>query len=161
MAWGQGELVATPAAVARLAAGIANKGLMVPNRFVLQLADSVVGTAKGTAIARDPQYASLLSGYMKAQSAGRAGALGMIVAGKTGTPERIVRQKRVNDGWYVFFAPKPEGNSHVVVCVRIEDCKGSSEAVTLSGRHVIPLLRSMGYLKSFETKKSAPDKGNF
>jgi cell division protein FtsI/penicillin-binding protein 2 len=161
MAWGQGELVATPAAVARLAAGIANKGMMVPNRFVLKLADSVVGTAKGTAIARDPQYARLLTGYMKAQSAGRAGELGMAVAGKTGTPERIVRQRRINDGWYVFFAPKPGGNSHVVVCVRIEDCKGSSEAVTLSGRHVIPLLRSMGYLKSDDVQKSTVPKSNF
>jgi cell division protein FtsI/penicillin-binding protein 2 len=161
MAWGQGELVATPAAMARLVAGIANKGVMVPNRFVLKFADSVVGTAKGMALARDSQYARIVTGYMKAQSSGRAVELGMAVAGKTGTPERIVRQKRINDGWYVFFAPKPEGNSHVVVCVRIEDCKGSSEAVKLSGRHVIPLLRSMGYLKSFEAQKSKTVKSNF
>jgi cell division protein FtsI/penicillin-binding protein 2 len=120
-----------------------------------------VGTAKGMALARDSQYARIVTGYMKAQSSGRAVELGMAVAGKTGTPERIVRQKRINDGWYVFFAPKPEGNSHVVVCVRIEDCKGSSEAVKLSGRHVIPLLRSMGYLKSFETQKSKTVKSNF
>ena len=37
MAWGQGELVATPAAVARIAAGIANHGMMIPNRYVLDV----------------------------------------------------------------------------------------------------------------------------
>lgn len=35
MAWGQGELIATPAAVARLASAIANRGTLVPNRYVL------------------------------------------------------------------------------------------------------------------------------
>jgi hypothetical protein len=77
------------------------------------------------------------------------------VAGKTGTPERILKGRRINDGWYVFFAPKATGTGHIVTCIRIEDAKGSSEAVRLAGNHVIPFLLQRGYIKSFAP--SAPE----
>ncbi|HEX2606557.1 MAG TPA: FtsW/RodA/SpoVE family cell cycle protein, partial [Flavisolibacter sp.] len=152
MAWGQGELIATPAAVARLAAGVANGGMLVPNRFVLKISDSALGVQKGTRIVTDPAYAQLTQGYMIKQSANKTQRLGVKVAGKTGTPERIVKGERVNDGWYVFFAPKPQGGGHLVVCIRIESTKGSSDAVKLAGDHVVPLLLQKGYIKSFETE---------
>ena len=76
--------------------------------------------------------------------------MGIRVAGKTGTPERIWKGRRINDGWYVFFAPKASGSGHVVVCIRIEGTKGSSDAVRLAGKHVIPQLLQMGYIKGFE-----------
>jgi cell division protein FtsI/penicillin-binding protein 2 len=151
MAWGQGELVATPAAMARLVSGVANKGFMVQNRFVLKIADSVIAKKDSVVLAKDPVYAQMLTNFMKQQSAGKVALLGIRVAGKTGTPERIIRMRRINDGWYTFFAPKAKGSGHVVVCIRIEDCKGSSEAVKLAGAHVIPRLLESGCIKSFET----------
>ena len=153
MAWGQGELVATPAAVARLAAGIANNGRLVPNRYVMKLSDSVVAAQPDIALAKEPQYAQTLTELMIKQSANKVARLGLSVAGKTGTPERIVKRKRVNDGWYVFFAPKSTGTGHIVVCIRIEAAKGSSEAVQLASTHIIPVLRERGYIKGFETVK--------
>ena len=36
------------------------------------------------------------------------------------------------------------------MCMRIEDVKGSSVAVRMSGKHVIPKLLELGYIKSFE-----------
>lgn len=153
MAWGQGELIASPAAIARLSAGIANKGIMQPNRFVLKISDSAMGIRPGIPIARDSQYANLLTRYMKAQSANKKDRLGMLVAGKTGTPERIVRDERINDGWYVFFAPKTKGGGHIVACVRIENCRGSSVAVRLAGSVVIPALAERGYVGRGEMSK--------
>ncbi|HVG42049.1 MAG TPA: FtsW/RodA/SpoVE family cell cycle protein, partial [Chitinophagaceae bacterium] len=120
MAWGQGELIATPASVARLASGIANNGIMIPNRYVLKISDSLIGIKQGVKIAGDAQYAGLLTGYMLKQSAGKIDRLGLKVAGKTGTPERIWKKQRINDGWYVFFAPKKKDGGHIVVCIRIE-----------------------------------------
>jgi len=149
MAWGQGELIATPAAVARLVAGVANNGLMMPNRYVLSVGGKRQALEKGIPLANDPQYAHLLTDYMLKQSANRTGGFGIAVAGKTGTPERIWKRTLINDGWYVFFAPKATSPGHVVVCVRIEATKGSRDAVTLAGKHVIPLLRKKGYIKSF------------
>jgi cell division protein FtsW (lipid II flippase) len=150
MAWGQGELIASPAAMARLAAGISNNGMLVPHRYVLRVSDSVMAVKEGIAIAGDPQYAAQVKRYMIKQSAGKVKDLRISVGGKTGTPERIWKGERINDGWYVFFVPKAEGPGHIVVCVRMEKAKGSSEAVKLAGKHIIPKLLERGYIKGFE-----------
>jgi cell division protein FtsI/penicillin-binding protein 2 len=133
MAWGQGELIATPAAVARMASGISNKGMLVPNRYVWKISDSLLAVKQGIPIAKQPQFADLITSYMIKQSAGKVNKTGIAVAGKTGTPERILRGQRINDGWYVFFAPKANGKGHIVTCIRIEATKGSSDAVKLAG----------------------------
>jgi len=148
MSWGQGELIATPAAVARLASGIANGGNMPNNRYVLKYSDSATKVKPGIKIANDPKYAQLMRKYMIEQSAPKTYTLGIAVAGKTGTPERIWKKQQINDGWYVFFAPKQRGSGNIVVCVRIESTKGSSDAVKLAGKHVIPFLLKKGYIKS-------------
>jgi cell division protein FtsI/penicillin-binding protein 2 len=150
MAWGQGELIATPASVARISAGIANGGQLIPNRFVMKISDSALGIKQPVAITKDQRYAALMMQYMKEQSASKVDKLGLKVAGKTGTPERIVKGKRINDGWYTFFAPKANGSGHIVVCIRVEDVKGSSVAVRMAGKHVVPKLLELGYIKSFE-----------
>jgi cell division protein FtsI/penicillin-binding protein 2 len=159
MAWGQGELIATPAAIARTASGIANKGLLVPTRYVLKISDSAIGVKQPILITKDSLYANLMTKYMKEQSANKANKLGIVVAGKTGTPERIVKGQRINDGWYTFFAPKANGAGHIVVCMRIEGVKGSSVAVQMCGKHVIPKLLELGYIKSFSAPQSAPKGG--
>jgi cell division protein FtsW (lipid II flippase) len=147
MAWGQGELIATPAAVARLVSGVANKGVLVANRYVLKVSDSATVVKPGIKIANDPQYAELICGYMQKQSENNTYTLGLKVAGKTGTPERIWKEEKINDGWYTFFAPKANGKGHIVVCIRIESTRGSSKAVKLAGQHVVPALLKLGYLK--------------
>jgi cell division protein FtsW (lipid II flippase)/cell division protein FtsI/penicillin-binding protein 2 len=157
MAWGQGELIATPAAVARLVSGVANDGILLPNRYALKIADSTVAVKSGIKLAEDPRYAALLKQYMIEQSAPKTPILGIKVAGKTGTPERIVRNQSVNDGWYVFFAPKEKGSGYMVVCIRVESTRGSSDAVHLAGNHVIPFLLKKGYIKSMETETTTEE----
>jgi cell division protein FtsI/penicillin-binding protein 2 len=153
MAWGQGELIATPASVARVTAGIANGGRLMPNRFVLKVSDSSTRLQAPVTLTKEP-YAESMQQFMIAQSASKVDKLGIKVGGKTGTPERIVRGSRINDGWYTFFAPKSNGVGHIVVCVRVEDCKGSSVAVRMSGKHVIPKLLELGYIKSIDVKST-------
>ncbi|RAJ35588.1 FtsW/RodA/SpoVE family cell cycle protein [Pedobacter cryoconitis] len=148
MAWGQGELISTPAAMARLGSAIANGGILVPNRYVLKLADSTIKEKDGVVLAKNPEAAALLKQYMVEQSARKAGVFGIAVAGKTGTPERIIKKKKVNDGWYVFFAPKAAEAGYTVVCIRVEATRGSSEAVRVAAETVIPLLVRKGYMKS-------------
>ena len=147
MAWGQGELIATPAAVARLASGVANNGTLMQSRFALKINDTVIGTKISEKLT-DSAYAGLLKQYMIEQSAPKVPILHLAVAGKTGTPERIWKGQSINDGWYVFFAPNPNGTGYTVTCVRIEKTKGSSDAVHLAGKHIIPYLLKMGYIKS-------------
>ncbi|MES2826583.1 MAG: FtsW/RodA/SpoVE family cell cycle protein [Bacteroidota bacterium] len=153
MSWGQGELIATPAAVARLASSVANKGMLIPNRYVLKISDSTIAVRPGIKVANDPQYAALMKDYMLKQSVNKSYTLGLTVAGKTGTPERVWKKERINDGWYVFFAPAKSGKGNIVVCIRIESTRGSSKAVLLAGQHVVPILKSLGYVT--ETTKPA------
>jgi len=148
MSWGQGELIATPAAVARLVSGVANNGTLLGNRYVLKVSKDKQPVKPGIKLATDPKYAQLLRGYMIEQSAPKAYTLGISVAGKTGTPERIWKGQQINDGWYTFFALKAKGTGNMVVCVRIEATKGSSDAVKLAGKHVVPFLVQKGYIKS-------------
>jgi cell division protein FtsW (lipid II flippase) len=160
MAWGQGELIATPAAVARVAAGIANNGTLVPNRYVMNISGSQMPIKAGIAIAKSSQYAQHMTDYMLKQSAGKLERLKLSVAGKTGTPERIWKSERINDGWYVFFAPKANGQGHIVSCVRLEAAKGSSEAVRLAAEYVIPILLKRGYIRGFEDAGGATEISN-
>jgi cell division protein FtsI/penicillin-binding protein 2 len=149
MAWGQGELVATPASIARLASAIGNKGVLMPNRFVLSVSGKTTALGQGLQVANDSAYANLITGYMIKQSANKSRRFGVVVAGKTGTPERILKGERINDGWYVFFAPNAKGGGgHIVTCIRIENAKGSSEAVKLAGQYIIPILVKRGYIAS-------------
>ena len=148
MAWGQGALIATPAAVARLVSGVANNGLLLGSRFVLKVNGVPQPVKSGIKLANDPQYAATITKYMIEQSAPKAEILGISVAGKTGTPERIWKQQSINDGWYVFFAPMAKGTGNLVVCIRIESTRGSSDAVHLAGRDIIPLLLKKDYIKS-------------
>ena len=64
----------------------------------------------------------------------------------------------MNDGWYVFFAPEAKGTSNMVVCIRIESTRGSSDAVKLAGKHVIPFLLKKGYIKSIIPDKIKVEK---
>jgi len=150
MAWGQGELIATPAAVARLVSSVANGGSLMANRFVLKVNDTAQPVKSSIQLANDPKYAALLTKYMIEQSAPKEPILNLKVAGKTGTPERIWKGNSINDGWYVFFAPLAKGKGNIVVCIRIESTKGSSDAVHFAGRTVIPLLRKAGYIKDIQ-----------
>jgi len=153
MAWGQGELIATPAGIARLAAGIANNGTLLPNRYVLRISDSIPALKSGVQLAKNTEYAKLLTDFMIKQSVNKTPLLNLSVAGKTGTPERIWKKEPINDGWYVFFAPKVSGNGNLVVCIRVESTQGSSDAVKLAAKHVIPFLLDKGYVKNMPSPK--------
>ena len=123
---------------------------MIPNRYVLNINGTAIASQPGVSLVKDPAYAQYLFEYMKKQSAPKKNRLGILVAGKTGTPERILKGETINDGWYVFFAPKATGEGHLVVCIRIEGAKGSSDAVKLAGKHIVPLLLERHYIKSFD-----------
>ena len=150
LAWGQGQLTTTPIGLGRMAGAIANGGLMQPSRYVVRRAGKPVPVAKGIALTQQPA-ADLLREFMIEQSnpGGRAKIEGSRVAGKTGTPERMVMGEKRNDGWYVFFAPTPNGKSHTVTCVRMELGESSADAVKLSNTIVAPILMERGYLGSF------------
>jgi cell division protein FtsI/penicillin-binding protein 2 len=133
-----------------MAGAIANNGVLKPSRYVLSQAGKAQPVAAGEQLARQPAYAQELTEFMIDQSnTGRSKISVARVAGKTGTPERMVRGVRRNDGWYVFFAPTPDGRSRTVVSIRIELGESSGDAVQLANSVVAPILKERGYLGTF------------
>ncbi len=150
LAWGQSILTATPVSVARMAGAIANKGALQPSRYVLEEAGHKEMPGAPVQIARDTGYAWLLKEYMIDQSSspGKQKIKISRVAGKTGTPERMVNGIRQSDGWYVFFAPTPDQQSYTVTCIRIETGQSSANAVII-GNAVAKILQRRSYISSF------------
>jgi cell division protein FtsW (lipid II flippase) len=152
LAWGQGKLTSTPAALARMAAAIANNGVLQPSRYILETGGQPQQIVAGDTIAKQADYASRLKEFMIEQSNPAGGKKKISiskVAGKTGTPERVIKKREQYDGWYVFFTPTPDGRSHTVVCVRIELGDASSNAVKLANEKIAPILQRRGYLGTF------------
>ena len=84
----------------------------------------------------------------QSNNGGRQKVRNIKVAGKTGTPERIVNGEKQQDGWYVFFAPRPDGKSHTVACIRIEEGQSSVNAVAVANT-VANILQKRQYMGSF------------
>jgi cell division protein FtsI/penicillin-binding protein 2 len=150
LAWGQSVLTSTPVSVARMAGAIANKGLLQPSRYILQEAGQSASPIESVRIANDTAYAGLMKQYMIDQSSrpGRLKIRNTIVAGKSGTPERIVKGIKQSDGWYVFFAPTPDNKSYTVACIRIETGQSSANAVIVANA-VAKILQKRAYIVSF------------
>lgn len=150
IAWGQSVLTATPASMARMAGGIANHGLLQPSRYFLQEAGQTAPLPEGVKISKDTAYASLLKQLMIDQSStpGKLKIKDTRVAGKSGTPERIIKGEKQSDGWYVFFAPTPDNTSYTVTCIRIESGQSSANAVLLANT-VAKILQRRAYMGSF------------
>lgn len=150
IAWGQSVLTATPASMARMAAAVANQGKLQPSRYVLREAGELPAAEQSIALAKDTGYAHLIKQFMIEQSSlpGKQKIRNYRVAGKTGTPERIIHGEKESDGWYVFFAPTPDGSSHTVACIRIERGQSSANAVHLANT-VADILGRRGYITSF------------
>jgi hypothetical protein len=150
LAWGQSTLTSTPAAMARMAGAIANNGVMMPSRYLLKEAGLRQPVGTGVDIAADTAYTGTLTRYMIDQSNQpyKQKIKNLVVAGKTGTPERVINGEIESDGWYVFFAPTPDHKSRTVTCIRIERGKGSSNAVLVANA-IAKVLERRGYVVSF------------
>ena len=172
-AWGQGTMSATPLGMARVISAIANNGVMQETRFLLD------ETSHGRRLIVN-RYAKLLRGYLR-EMAEHANSRkpkpenaihDLEVGGKTGTPERSLKKKRMtkgdltpNDGWFIFYVDNcnvPDGTvSHktsLAIAVRLErlvddkmleqdsDAGGcSGVAMSLSRDLVLRVLGELGY----------------
>lgn len=161
-AWGQGyenyELLASPLNMARVASAVVNRGKMPHTQYVLPLEHCTEQLRDEKAVRLlSTNSAELLQRYMSDESMNQsrrqkpAVELPSCVGGKTGTPERyhyITQFKRetLNDGWYVFFVKGQDEKHSLAVCVRMERCSGSGDAVRLTQSVVLESLYANGYI---------------
>ncbi|MFV0606928.1 MAG: FtsW/RodA/SpoVE family cell cycle protein [Niabella sp.] len=152
IAWGQGELMATPLHMAKMSGAIANNDTLQPSRFLLKSWMNQPFKEEGQLVGKQRGMGTLLASYMKEQSAKVSTATGLIIYGKTGSPERdkVVTVgnktvlKRVTDAWFTFFLESPKTGAPVAFTIRVEEI-GNSEFAKELAIDILKDLKSAGY----------------
>lgn len=156
IAYGQGQLYATPLNIARVGTIIANNGTYVQTRYTLpEEVNRTKVIPDGTA--------KLAKDMMKEADKHRQGGImlpgnkdGVEFMSKTGTPERTwihynenmqIVVEKPNDGWYLFVINTPNKATSLSVAIRLErlGTMGSKTAVRFASEVVLPVLQQCGY----------------
>jgi cell division protein FtsW (lipid II flippase) len=139
-AYGQGQVVASPIQMARVAGAIANQGLVVP---VGILAGSASQAAK-PCLSSD--QASELSQYMRrvvTEGTGReAKEAGVAIAGKTGTAEL---RNKPSHAWFIGFAPYG-GVKKIAFAVLIENGRYGGKIAAPAAAEMAAAAADLGLL---------------
>ena len=156
IAYGQGQLYATPLNIARVGTVIANNGTYIQTRYTLP------EEVNRTKIIPDGT-AKLAKDMMKEADKHHQGGIplpgnknGIVFMSKTGTPERTwihydenmqVVEEKPNDGWYLFVIETPNKETSLSVAIRLErlGTLGSKTAVKFASEVVLPVLQQCGY----------------
>lgn len=156
IAYGQGELYASPLNMARIGSIVANDGEYVPTRY--ELTEPVSRKkiiASGTSRLSD----DMMKEADKHRNNGFKlpnGENGVTVLSKTGTPERTwiyinsageSTEEKPNDGWYLFVIKNQNTNQYLSIAIRMErlGSMGSRTAVRFATEVVLPTLQQNGY----------------
>jgi peptidoglycan glycosyltransferase len=145
--YGQGDVVATPLRMARVAAAIASDGVLREVRW--QKSPSAANPIDATkALFLNPESARLLGRYMRdAVLTGTGRSLRERpehIAGKTGTAEL---SGKPSHSWFVGFAPYGGSTRRIAFAVIIENAGyGSANAVPAAGE-IVSAAAAAGLLK--------------
>jgi penicillin-binding protein A len=144
---GQYDVRVTPMQMAMVAAGVANKGIVMSPYLVQSVIGSdlsVIETAEPTELSEavTPEVASTLTDMMVAVvddgTGRRAQISGTKVAGKTGTAEH--GEGRRAHAWFISFAPADD--PQIAVAVVVED-GGTAGSETSGGAVAAPIAKQM------------------
>jgi cell division protein FtsI/penicillin-binding protein 2 len=116
--YGQGQVVASPFQMARVAATVANGGTMPQGRWITDETNERNGAAQTVL---PPDAAGTLAKYMRevvTQGTGRKAAASVPMAGKTGTAELA---DAPSHAWFIGFAPYGAGSRKIAFSVLVEN----------------------------------------
>ncbi len=144
---GQYDVRVTPMQMAMVAAGIANKGVVMKPYLVQSVIGSdlsVIESADPTELSEavTPEVAATLTdmmvGVVQEGSGTRAQIQGVSVAGKTGTAEHGTGRRA--HAWFISFAPADDPK--IAVAVVVED-GGTANSETGGGAVAAPIAKAM------------------
>lgn len=150
-AWGQGDLTATPLALARVASIVANNGVLTTTRYRLDEDVQKIEVIKKA-------EAKALSDIMVKEASTHIESCLIkskknIIGGKTGTANRHVTDKKgrklvhSNDGLYICYVKDPTNkNNPIAIAVRIERGQSSTVAKKFTKEYVLKRLVDLQYI---------------
>jgi cell division protein FtsW (lipid II flippase) len=141
--YGQGDVVATPLRMARVAAAVAANGVLHETRW-----EQTASTASKTEIFLDPETARLLGSYMRdvvvSGTGRRLGRHPWRIAGKTGTAEL---SGSPSHGWFVGFAPYGPATRRIAFAIILEHAGyGGASAAPVAGE-IVTAASQAGFVK--------------
>jgi cell division protein FtsI/penicillin-binding protein 2/cell division protein FtsW (lipid II flippase) len=142
--YGQGEVVASPFQMARVAATVANNGAMPQGRW---LADENNGRVAPPAVVLPPDEAATLGRFMRevvTNGTGRRGAASVAVAGKTGTAELA---EGASHAWFIGFAPYGGAGRKIAFSVLVENGVYGGTAAAPAAAEIVNAAVKLGLIQ--------------
>ena len=141
--YGQGDVVATPLRMARVAAAVASNGVLHETRW-----EQTESAASKTEIFLDPESARLLGSYMRdvvVSGTGRSlGRHPSRIAGKTGTAEL---SGSPSHGWFVGFAPYGPATRRIAFAIIIENAGYGGATAAPVAAEIVTAASQAGFVK--------------
>lgn len=155
-AWGQNDIYATPASMARVISIVANDGKMPVTKYLMDSRRESIELIKSSSSDILKEHLSFTAKEHDKFDVSLSSRLG----GKTGTPERTWKESRkkvyndFNDGWYICFIERADidhdnkNKDCLAIAVRIErlNDSGSGRAVGMTKDVVIKTLQELKYI---------------
>ncbi len=142
--YGQGEVVASPFQMARVAATIANNGAMPLGRWLTDENNSRIAPP---AAVLPPDAAATMGRFMRevvTGGTGRRGAASVAVAGKTGTAELA---DAPSHAWFIGFAPYGGAGRKIAFSVLVENGVYGGTAAAPAGAEIVNAAVKMGLIQ--------------
>ncbi len=144
-AYGQGEVVASPLQMARVAATVANGGAMPQGRWIT---DETNGRNAAPTVILPAEAAGKLGSFMReAVTSGtgrRAGAANVAIAGKTGTAELA---DAPSHAWFIGFAPYGAGARKIAFSVLVENGVYGGTAAAPAAAEIVNAAVKLGLIQ--------------
>ena len=142
--YGQGEVVASPFQMARVAATVANAGAMPEGRWITD--ETNLRTTPAQPILAAGQAATLAK-FMRevvTSGTGRRAAVGVPVAGKTGTAEL---SDAPSHAWFIGFAPYGGAKRQIAFAVLVEHGVYGGTAAAPAAAEIVNAALKLGLIQ--------------
>jgi cell division protein FtsW (lipid II flippase) len=142
--YGQGQVVASPFQLARVAATVANGGAMPQGRW---LADENNTRKDAATTVMSPDAAQTLGQFMReavTSGTGRRASANVPVAGKTGTAELA---DAPSHAWFIGFAPYGAGTKKIALSVLVENGVYGGTAAAPAAAQIVNAAMALGLIQ--------------
>jgi cell division protein FtsW (lipid II flippase) len=146
--YGQGQVVASPFQMARVAATVANRGAMPGGHWML---DKSIASAAPPRLVLNPETAATVARFMREVVTGgtgrRAGGADIPIAGKTGTAELA---DAPSHAWFIGFAPYGRSSRRIAFSILIENGQYGGTYPAAAAAELVSAARDLGLIGAAE-----------
>jgi cell division protein FtsW (lipid II flippase) len=141
--YGQGQVVASPFQMARVAATVANGGSMPQGRWITDETNARTAPAQPVLPADAAQTLGKFMREVVTQGTGRRAVAGVPMAGKTGTAELA---DAPSHAWFIGFAPYGAGAKKIAFSVLVENGVYGGTAAAPAAADIVNAAAKLGLI---------------